>query len=124
VKTTHRNKFEKAIGEVLEGAGFVYEPFKVPYPMLSSYTPDWALGDICVEAKGYFRAGDTKKYKAIHEALRAGGKELVFILQTPLKKVRKGSAITMAGWCNKHEIRWFLEPNDLLMYALESYDVK
>lgn len=114
----HRNSFEEGIGAVLEPSGFLYEPHKYKYMMESSYTPDWVMGDIVVEAKGYFRAGDTKKYKAISRAMRDRDLELVFIFQSPTKKVRKGSKLTLAGWCNKEEIRWFLTPEDLVLYAL------
>jgi hypothetical protein len=44
--------------------------------------------------------------------------ELVFILQYPNKKVRKGSKLTMSQWCDKEKIKWFSRDNihELLVY--------
>jgi glutamate synthase (NADPH/NADH) small chain len=71
---------------------------------------------VMVEAKGYFRPGDTQKYKAIKKCLYPEY-ELVFLLQSPTKQVRSGGKITMAGWCNKEDIRWFSNTTDVINYV-------
>lgn len=116
-KRAYRSNFEEALGEVLVPAGFLYEPYKIPYWTPGNYTPDFVLGDILVEAKGYFRAGDQKKYLAIKESLE-GSQQLVFLLQSPNKRVRKGAKLTMSGWCDKHGIPWFATPEEVINYAL------
>jgi hypothetical protein len=109
------------MGEVLEPAGFLYEPESLQYTVTKKYTPDFVYGDLLVEAKGWFRPGDRQKYKAIAASLLF--QELVFLLQTPNKKVQKGAKLTMAGWCDKEEIKWFSNPDDLIMYArIGGYD--
>ena len=62
--------------------------------------------DILVEAKGYFRVGDTQKYKAIRDSLLTQ-QELVFLLYSPTKKIRKGAKMNMGEWCEKEGLRWF-----------------
>ena len=68
-KRAYRSGFEESLGDTLVPAGALYEPYKIPYWMPGNYTPDFvfkgAFGDMLVEAKGYFRVGDTQKYTAI-----------------------------------------------------------
>ena len=116
-----RSGYEECMAPTLEASGFTYEPFKVPYVTSGTYTPDWAMGDVLVEAKGWFRPGDIKKYKSINDSIVAQGLyELVFLLQYPLKPVRKGAQLTMCGWCNKHKIRWFSDPETLVSYVVDN----
>jgi hypothetical protein len=117
----YRSKFENRCGDLLEPAGFQYEPFKVHYEVKHRYTPDFVYTsknshEILVEAKGYFRPGDTMKYKAIKKCLDPR-QELVFLLQSPTKQVRSGSKLTMSGWCNKEGIRWFAGTTEVIKYA-------
>ena len=99
----YRNNFEADIGEKL--VDWNYEPYQIPYVTKRNYTPDFTKGNILVEAKGYFRVGDTQKYKAIRDSLFS--QELVFVLTNANKKVRKGSKITMGEWCDKEGFKWF-----------------
>jgi hypothetical protein len=85
------------------------------------YSPDFVYtypnGDqILVEVKGYFRAGDRQKYKAIRDCL-PDNQELVFFLSSPFKKVSKGAMLTMAQWCDKEGFMWFVDGVDLKEYA-------
>ena len=99
----YRNNFEANIGEKL--VDWNYEPYHIPYVTKRKYIPDFTKGNILVEAKGYFRGGDTQKYKAIRDSLFS--QELVFVLTNANKKVRKGSKITMGEWCDKEGFKWF-----------------
>ena len=101
--TKYRNKFEAGIGEKL--TGWNYEPYHIPYITKRKYVPDFTKGNILVECKGFFRTGDTQKYKAIRDSLHS--QELVFVLTNANKKVRKGSKITMGEWCEKEGFKWF-----------------
>jgi hypothetical protein len=119
-KSKYRSKFEGRCGALLEPAGFEYEPYRVKYTIAHSYTPDFVFNDdgleVLVEAKGYFRPGDTQKYKAIAASLPFG-QELVFLLQAPTKQVRSGTKLTMAGWCDKVGIKWFNSTTEVIKYA-------
>lgn len=103
-KPKYRSGLEEAFGVAHQD--FEFEPFNVPYIIKRNYKPDFVKGDVLIECKGFFRAGDTAKYKAIIECT-AGEYELVFILSDPLKKVRKGSKLNMGQWCDKHGVRYF-----------------
>lgn len=117
-KRKYRSGFEEKIGGPLEAAGFSYEPYKITYWMPGNYTPDFVYEWVAVEAKGWFRPGDQKKYLQIRDAIMTDhGQELVFLLQHPNKKVRKGAKMTMADWCDKHEIAWFATPEEVIAYA-------
>lgn len=79
-----------------------------------SYTPDFILGgDVAIEAKGFLRAGDPKRYLLIRDGLKNRGVELVFVFQNPevampnAKKRKDGSYLTLAEWSEKNDIRWF-----------------
>lgn len=116
-----RSRFEERIAPPLEAAGFDYEPYQLDYKVHHKYTPDFvftkSFGRIIVEAKGYFRAGDTRKYKAIRDSMDEDD-EFVLFLQSPNKIVRKGTKLTMSGWCEKENITWFDNPEELVEYAL------
>ena len=101
-----RSEFEQSVNDRLKGQ-FSYESEKVPYNIPRVYTPDFVhQKGVLVECKGFFREGDTQKYKAIKDSLPADN-ELVFVLMKPDQKVRKNTKLTMAQWCDKHGIKWY-----------------
>jgi len=117
-----RSGFEERVAKLLEPEGFMYETTRHQYTIDHKYTPDFVLGDVLVECKGWFRPGDRQKYKAVKQGLLLDlfqDWELVFLLQSPNKKVQKGAQLTMAGWCDKEGIKWFSMDNieDLIAYA-------
>ena len=73
----YRNKFEADIAKKLTRL-WRYEPYGIPYIINKKYIPDFVRGDYLIECKGYFRVGDTQKYKAIRDSLVI--QELVFVL--------------------------------------------
>ncbi len=97
-----RSGLEKAFSACVKGEGFDFEPFMVPYVVHRDYKPDFVHSHtgLMVECKGFFRAGDTQKYKAIRDSLDRNT-ELVFLLSDPNKKLRKGAQMTMGEWCLK-----------------------
>ena len=114
----YRSKLESLVGSLL-GPEWDYEPFKVSYVTHRQYTPDFvlegALHILLVEVKGFFRVGDTQKYKAIRDAL-SHDQELVFYLQSAKTKVRKGTKMNMGEWCEKEGFKWFED-----VYTLKRY---
>ena len=110
----YRNNFESDVGEEL--VDWSYEPYQIPYVTKRKYTPDFTKGNILVECKGYFRVGDTQKYKAIRDSLYT--QELVFVFTNSNKKVRKGSKLTMGEWCDKEGFKWFKKET---LQELKSY---
>lgn len=62
-----RSKFEKLVASLFRKAKvtFKYEPYKVPYTITCNYIPDFVIGDILVETKGFFKPEDRKKLLAV-----------------------------------------------------------
>jgi hypothetical protein len=117
MKKVFRSGLESALYDKLNKE-FKYEPYKLPYIIRKKYLPDFVHEEkkILVEAKGYFRVGDTQKYTSIRDSV--GDWELVFVLSDPNKKIRKGSKMTMGQWCDKEGLAHFTvkTSNELLKY--------
>ena len=103
----YRSGLEQAFAEATKEE-FEYESLKIRYKIQSTYLPDFVHqgSHILVECKGFFRTGDTKKYKAIRDSLPEPW-ELVFVLSDNRKKLRKGTKMDMGKWCDKEGILWF-----------------
>ena len=125
----YRSKLEGVVALAL-GSEWAYEPFRVPYVTHRTYCPDFVYQvkgnhQILVEVKGFFRVGDTAKYKAIRDTLAYADlsegprQELVFFLSNPRTKVRKGSKMNMGEWCTKEDFIWFDDPKALKHYGRE-----
>lgn len=100
---------------------FDFEPFKVPYVTRRNYIPDFVYQtdvghNVMIECKGFFRVGDTQKYKAIRDCNKFD--ELIFVFTNGNKKLRKGSKMTLGQWCEKEGFKWFTEEtiDELLEY--------
>jgi len=82
----------------------------VDYIIPRKYTPDFVYEKngrtYLIECKGYFRAGDTQKYRAVARSI-PWTYELIFVLMKPNQKVSKSTKLTMAEWCDKHNILWY-----------------
>lgn len=106
-KNYYRSGLEAKVAEKAPRGLLEYEPFKIEYVEHHKYLPDFVHNDakVLVECKGFFRVGDTLKYKSIRDS--APEWELVFILSDPNKKVRKGSKMTMGQWCEKEGFRCY-----------------
>ncbi len=105
-----RSGFEYDVAQKLQPFGFSYEPFQVDYRIERKYTPDFVYERngraFLIECKGYFRAGDTQKYRSISNCL-APSQELIFVLMKPNQKVSKSTKRTMAEWCDNNGILWY-----------------
>lgn len=116
----YRSGLEKKFAETLPRKFMDYEPFDVPYVTYRNYKPDFVYkNSVLIECKGFFREGDTQKYKAIRDTMAEEYVELIFVLSDPHKKVRKGAKLTMGQWCTKEGFKHFtLETtNELIEYV-------
>lgn len=120
-KSKYRSTLEQRVGAVLEPAGFLYEAYKIPYQIEHKYTPDFSVGGLMIEIKGWLRPGDRQKYKAIRDAMNDLNLTFCFVLQAPHKKVQKGAKGTISQWCEKEGIPWYSEHDldELIKFALE-----
>ena len=105
-----RSGFEYDVAQKLQPFGFSYEPFQIDYRIERKYTPDFVYErngrSYLIECKGYFRAGDTQKYRSISKCLPKTH-ELIFVLMKPNQKVSKSTKRTMAEWCDNNDILWY-----------------
>ena len=106
----YRSKLEKEVHKKL-GRSWKYEPFSIPYILVRRYTPDFVKGNKFIEVKGFFRPGDTLKYRALQLTAKLMGKELLFVFNNPNKPLRRGSKTTHGKWCQKHGIRYVTPEN-------------
>ena len=68
MKRAFRSGLEKDLSEKLDGQ-YQFEPYGLPYTTHRKYLPDFVHEDkaVLIECKGFFRVGDTQKYKAIKD---------------------------------------------------------
>lgn len=127
----YRSKLEALVASIL-GRNWDYESERISYQVERKYTPDFISdchgeglhgcmeetlrdgedGDtrsrkVYIEVKGYFRSGDTQKYKAIKARCDSEGDIFIMLLQSPKKPVRRGAKQTMGEWCERHSIEWY-----------------
>lgn len=115
----YRSGLEQNFAKAVPRKMFEYEPCAMPYVMHRKYTPDFVYKHYLIECKGYFRVGDTMKYKSIRESMTDN--ELIFVLSDPNKKLRKGAKMTMGQWCDKEGFKHYTLHNieSMLQYIKE-----
>lgn len=102
-KPKYRSDFEANVASVLP-PWYEYEGHRFKYTIDRKYVPDFICENTWIEVKGYFRVGDTAKYKAIRQS--HPDKRLIFIFSNPNKKVRKNAKMSMADWADKNGWEW------------------
>ena len=106
VNSKFRSGFEEKLASQLRrgGVSFQYETLKLEYTKTATYTPDFIVGDIIIEAKGVWTVEDRKKHLLVREQHPHLDIRLVF--QNARNKIRKGSDTTYAAWCEKKGIKY------------------
>ena len=112
-----RNKFEESGYKQLNKANvpFLYEEMTVSYVLEKDYIPDFTVfwkpsgtgnGKIrfIVEFKGYFRAVDQVKMKAVKRTNPE--LDIRFVFQDSSKKIRKGAKLNYGEWATKNGFVW------------------
>ena len=104
--SNYRSGFEEKLASQLRrgGVSFQYETLKLEYTKTATYTPDFIVGDIIIEAKGVWTVEDRKKHLLVREQHPHLDIRLVF--QNARNKIRKGSDTTYAAWCEKKGIKY------------------
>jgi hypothetical protein len=107
----YRNKLEARIGEQLSNAGlsFSYEGYRVPFAVparTAKYLPDFRVGNIILEGKGWFGQGAKERQKLV--LVRESNPELDIriVFSDANKKIYKGSPTTYAQWADDHDFKW------------------
>lgn len=104
-KYKFRSKFEGSIAANLEARGvhYDYESTRLSYTVTRDYKPDFMVGDIYVEAKGYFRSADQRKMRSVKD--QHPDLDIRFVFQKATTRVQ-GSKMTCIEWCEKYGFDW------------------
>lgn len=84
---------------------YKYEKLKLPYKIELIYNPDWVLDNgIIIETKGVFDYDSRRKMEAVIKA--HPDLDIRMIFMNAGNRLRKGSKLTYATWCDKMGIKW------------------
>ena len=99
----YRSGLEKSIGEQLASLNvqYAYECERIPYITKGhTYTPDFKIGNIYIETKGYFLPKDRTKHLLLKQ--QYPDMDLRFVFTNPMQLLYKGAKTTYGDWCIKH----------------------
>ena len=101
-----RSHLEEQVADLLDEMKieYQYESEKIPYMIEANYIPDFKVGDIYLEAKGYFPPDQRRKMKAVKKA--NPNLDIRIIFQNPLNKISKRSKTSYAMWAEKNGFPW------------------
>jgi hypothetical protein len=102
----HRSNLETQVEEALLAQGYApqYEPEKFGYVLHRQYRPDFKVGDVYVEVKGWWPPAERTKFLAV--IMNNPGLPIFVALQRPHMTLSKQSKTTYAQWCSKYGIAW------------------
>ena len=85
-----RSRLEEQVAGLLDKLGikYTYEADKLHYVLEANYIPDFKVGNIYLETKGYFPPDQRKKMLAVKKANPDADIRLVFITQLAIGVVR------------------------------------
>jgi hypothetical protein len=109
IRALYKSRLEDRIAQQLEAAElpFHYEGERLAYYVparAAKYTPDFRIGSIYIEAKGWLKPEDRLKLRLIKEAHPEMDLRLVF--QRASAPIYKDSPTTYAKWCDDHGFPW------------------
>jgi hypothetical protein len=102
-----KSKYEQDVYTNVERNGLTvqYEPFSIPYLTKGNYYPDFVLPNgIIVETKGYFDSRSRAKMVAVKQ--HNPDLDIRMVFMNSRTRVRKGSKMTYADWCEKYDFRY------------------
>lgn len=101
-----RSRLEEQVAELLTNLNieYGYEPDKFNYVIEAKYTPDFKVGNVYLETKGFFKPADRRKMLAVKKCNPDLDVRLVF--QAPYNKISKNSKTTYAAWAEKNGFQW------------------
>ena len=105
LKYGFRSGLEVRVAKELQAQGipYTYEEDKIQYTKpsrLSTYTPDFRIGNLYIETKGRFMVADRQKHILIKE--QHPDLDIRFVFSNPKQRISKSSRTTYAMWCEKH----------------------
>jgi len=125
LKYGFRSGLEVRVAKELQAQGipYTYEEDKIQYTKpsrLSTYTPDFRIGNLYIETKGRFMVADRQKHILIKE--QHPDIDIRFVFSNPKQRISKSSRTTYAMWCEKHGFLYAKEsiPHQWLIEAVQN----
>lgn len=125
LKYGFRSGLEVRVAKELQAQGipYTYEEDKIQYTKpsrLSTYTPDFRIGNLYIETKGRFMVADRQKHILIKE--QHPDLDIRFVFSNPKQRISKSSRTTYAMWCEKHGFLYAKEsiPHQWLIEAKQN----
>lgn len=102
----HRSALEEQVEMALQQQGLSpsYESEKFSYVLHRKYTPDFKVGNVYIEVKGWWPSAERTKFLAV--IINNPGLPIFVALQRPNMTLSKTSKTTYGQWCSKHGIAW------------------
>lgn len=102
----YRSVPEHELGKLIGAAAIraEYEPVKLPYVLERHYTPDFRIGDLLVEVKGWWSPTDRAKYLAVVQ--QNPDLQFLVLLIRPGQKIQPRSKTTLWKWCEQNGLDW------------------
>lgn len=104
-KGSYRSSFERTIAGQLEASGvdYSYETKEIPYTIHHTYHPDFIVGSMVLEVKGFLRRQDIAKMRAVRQQYPDMDIRFVFM---DANKLIPGTKTTHAKWADRHGFPW------------------
>ena len=85
---------------------FEYEATRFHYSIPKSYRPDFKIGDMYIETKGYHPG--FKKYLSdfLHFKAQNPDVDIRFVFDKGIPQKKIGTKMTVAAWADRHNIKW------------------
>lgn len=101
-----RSRLEEQVEQALESMGYSpsYEVERFNYVLHRKYTPDFKVGQVFIEVKGWWPPAERSKFLSV--IVCNPGLPIFVALQRPYMTLSKKSKTTLAEWCTKHGIAW------------------
>ncbi len=111
ITDSYRNGLERSVGEQLTTArvAFSYEGARVPFVVperTAKYLPDFRVGNIIIETKGWFGQGAKERQKLIFVRQSNPELDIRLVFSDANKKIYKTSPTTYAMWADHNGFKW------------------
>jgi hypothetical protein len=111
IENGYRNLLERSVGDQLTSARvpFDYEGARVSFVVperKAHYLPDFRVGNIIIETKGWFGRGAKERQKLILVRNSNPELDIRLVFSDANKKIYKTSPTTYANWADHNNFKW------------------
>lgn len=102
----HRSGLEDKVEDALREQGFnpEYEKESFPYVLHRKYRPDFKIGDVHIEVKGWWPSDQRQKFLSV--VINNPDLKIFVAIQRPHQTLNKKSKTTYAQWATRYGIAW------------------